>query len=235
MFEAAVRSAHLGPLVAQDLSVVTGGRTLVAGADLTVAPGDTIALVGEPEASAALLRVLAGLQRPTAGWVQWGGQDLYRMSDSRRSTLRRRHVGTLLNADLLFDTLPVIENIALPLMLDGMPHLDAATAAADLLDVIGLTGLGARTVDSLDPMQQTLVALGRALVSGPSLLVAADPISHLSRREAALVVSTLFAVCERRGTSVVLATDEEGAGRCRDILRVSTGRLQRARREAVPA
>jgi len=220
-----------GVLVAQDLRVVLDGREVLHGADLTVAPGETVAVLGagaDAETPHLLCRVLAGLALPASGWVHRGSHDLTRLSDARRSALRRRDIGVALDDGVLPD-LPVLENIALPLLLDGYSHRRAVSHAVDLLDHVGLSGRGARRPDTLSPRDHALVGLARALVTAPHLVVVADPSPRLTEADAADVLDVFLGHCARIGAAVLIATESRAtAERCSRRYEVRDGRLVRS-------
>lgn len=216
-------------VVSQDLRLTRGGRELLAGIDLTVAPGETVAVLGtgaDSGAPRALLEVVAGLAVPAAGWIHWGGHDLLRLTDSAMSALRRRDVGIALDATAALPELPVLQNIALPLLLDGLSHRAAVSRAADLLDTIGLSGTGARRVGDLSDRDRALVALGRALVTEPALVVVDDPTANLSTDEAAEMLDLLIAGCARIDAALLLATARtRTAATCARTVVISGGRI----------
>lgn len=225
-------SPSLAPaaVVAQDLRCIRDGREVLRGADLTIAPGESVAVLGRDDDAGAprvLCQVLAGLAMPTTGWVHWGGHDLVRLSDSARSALRRRDVGVVLD-DAVLPELPVSENIALPLLLDGWSHREAAGRAADLLDVVGLTGAGARRMSQLSERDRVLVAFGRGLVTAPQLVVVDDPTGALDPVDRAEVLDILLTRCTATGAALVLGTaDERVADRCARRLEIVDGRVRR--------
>lgn len=215
-------------VVAQDLRLTRDGRSLLAGVDLTVAPGESVAVLGsgdDVDAPLALLQVVAGLAVPDAGWIQWGGHDLLRLTDSAKSVLRRRDVGVALDGGSLLPELPVLQNIALPLLLDGLPHRAAVSQAADLLDTIGLSGAGARKVADLCGRSRALVSLGRALVTRPALVVVDDPTRELAPGDASEVLDLLTGACVGIGAALLLGTTESRtATRCSRTVVITGGR-----------
>ena len=221
-----------GVLVAQDLRLVHDGCEVLRGADLTIAPGESVAVLGTGEDAAAprlLARVVAGLALPASGWIHRGLHDLTRLSDSRRSVLRRREIGVALE-DGIIPALPVLENVALPLLLDGWSHRRAVSHAADLLGHVGLDGRGARLPEELTRRELALVGLARALVTAPHLVVAEDPSPRLGLdpADAADVAGVLLDHCARIGAALLLATEHLGTAElCARGLEVRGGRLTR--------
>lgn len=221
-----------GVLVAQDLRLVHDGQEVLRGADLTIAPGETVAVVGagaDAVAARMLCRVVAGLALPASGWIHRGTHDLTRLSDARRSALRRRDIGVALDDGVIPD-LPVLENLSLPLLLDGWSHRRAVSHAADLVGQVGLDGLGARRPADLAPREHALVGLARALVTAPHLVVAEDPSSRLglSPADSADVLGILAAHCTRIGAALLLATEHLGTAElCDRRLEVRDSRLHR--------
>ncbi|GAB48013.1 putative ABC transporter ATP-binding protein [Mobilicoccus pelagius] len=130
--------------------------------------------------------------------------------------------------DGVLPELPVLENVALPLLLDGLPHRRAVAHAADLLDEIGLSGLGARRPADLRPRDRVLVAVGRALVTEPHLVVAADPTPELGEAVGADVLDVLLGRCAHTGAALLLTTEVgASAARCTRRVEICDGRLVR--------
>ena len=188
---------------------------------LEVAPGEFVAIVGESGVGkSTLLNCMAGLDTWDAGSVQLDGVDLGALSADQRALLRRRKVGFVFQAFHVLPHLDVAQNVALPLMLLGQ-HDDARVQ--DMLDAVGLHGLGARLPQQLSGGQLQRVAIARALVHRPTLLLADEPTGNLDPATAAKVMDALIAQTREHGASLVLVTHSvAAAARADRVLHLSS-------------
>ena len=196
-------------LVVTDLTKRYGDTAVFAKVSLTVAPGEFVAIVGESGVGkSTLLNCMAGLDDWNHGSVVLDGVDLGTLDDDARALWRRRHVGFVFQAFHVLPHLDVAQNVALPLMLlDG--HDDARVA--QMLDAVGLAGLGTRLPQQLSGGQLQRVAIARALIHRPALLLADEPTGNLDPATALKVMDVLVDQVRRHGTSVVLVTHSEAA------------------------
>jgi len=231
-------------LVARDL-VMTYGRTpgqtppALGGVDLTVRPGESVAVMG-PSGSGktTLLHVLAGILRPTGGQVLWRGRDIARMSDRERTTLRRKDFGFVFQQGMLLPELPAVENVALPLMLDGVTRRAATRQAMPLFAPLGLAGLEKRRPGELSGGQAQRVAVARAMVARPGVVFADEPTGALDQHTSAEVMRHLTDLAAHTGAALVVVThDENVAAWCGTVVRVRDGRVveRTTRRPGEPA
>lgn len=222
-------------LVARDLVMTYGkagkraqvGPPALGGVDLTIRSGESLAVMG-PSGSGktTLLHVLAGILRPTGGLVFWRGRDIARMSDRERTVLRRKDFGFVFQQGMLLPELPAIENVALPLMLDGTSRSQATSRAAALFAPLGLSGLEKRRPGELSGGQAQRVAIARALVARPGVVFADEPTGALDQTTSAEVMRHLTELTAHTGASLVVVThDANVAAWCRGIVRVRDGRV----------
>src|ERR1700722_12796815 len=153
---------------ARDLVLSFGETPALRDASLTVGRGEIVAVMG-PSGSgkSTLLHCLAGILVPDQGEVSYGGQRLHRLSDERRSALRRDRFGFVFQSGQLVPELMAEENVALPLLLSGTRRGPALTAARKGVGALGLDGLERRRSGELSGGQAQRVALARGLVAGP--------------------------------------------------------------------
>jgi putative ABC transport system ATP-binding protein len=198
------------PLVAvEGLAKHYGDAHVFRGISLQVQPGEFVAIVGESGVGkSTLLNCMAGLDDWDAGRVVVAGQDIAAMDDARRALFRRERVGFVFQAFHVLPHLDVAQNVGLPLML--LQRFDAARVD-DVLNAVGLAGLGARLPQQLSGGQLQRVAIARALVHRPALLLADEPTGNLDPRTAAQVLEVLQREARASGAGLVLVTHSEAA------------------------
>ncbi|RZL88750.1 MAG: ABC transporter ATP-binding protein [Variovorax sp.] len=186
-----------------------GDTTVFENVSLDVAPGEFVAVVGESGVGkSTLLNCMAGLDSWDAGSVVHDGIDIGALDAEARALWRRRHVGFVFQAFHVLPHLDVAQNVALPLMLLGQRD---DLRVSQMLDAVGLAGLGPRLPQQLSGGQLQRVAIARALVHRPALLLADEPTGNLDPTTAAKVMSVLLAQTREHGASLVLVTHSEAA------------------------
>ncbi|MGN8262094.1 ABC transporter ATP-binding protein [Pseudomonas sp. SMSB3] len=221
----------MGPsiLVAQHLSKVVssaeGELTILHALSLDLARGDSLAIVGASgSGKSTLLGLLAGLDRPSAGKVILAGHDLGPLDEDQRARVRAEHVGFVFQSFQLLDSLNALENVMLPLELDGRD--DARQQAQTLLERVGLGQRLSHTPRQLSGGEQQRVAIARAFAAHPAVLFADEPTGNLDSHTGERISDLLFQLNQERGTTLVLVThDERLARRCRRQIRLDAGRL----------
>ncbi|HNQ24995.1 MAG TPA: ABC transporter ATP-binding protein [Phycisphaerae bacterium] len=160
----------------------TGGTCVRAVDDvsLSVAPGEFVVILGASgSGKSTLLHLVAGLDLPTAGTVTIDGHDLFQFSDAERTRFRRRRIGVIFQAYNLLPTLSALDNVALPALLDGQGARAAGARAEMLLTRVGLQNRLRHRPDALSGGEQQRVAVARALMNEPTLLLADEPTGNL--------------------------------------------------------
>ena len=219
-----------GRLIARDLVMRYGPASdgtlpALGGVSLTFEPGESVAVMG-PSGSGktTLLHVLAGILGPTSGQVLWNGRDVARLSDADRTLLRRQDFGFVFQQGMLLPELPAVENVALPLLLDGARRREATNRARALFDPLGLAGLERRRPGELSGGQAQRVAIARALVGRPGVVFADEPTGALDQTTSAEVMRHLTGLTSHSGASLVVVThDENVAAWCSRIVRMRDG------------
>ena len=174
---------------------------------LSVAPGEVVAVTGPSGCGKSTLVMLAaGVMRTQTGRVVVAGTDLSGVDDAERARIRRRSVGLLLQFGQLVPDLPVLDNVALPLLLDGHAPAEARAAAAGWLDRVGLDVDHAALPTQLSGGQSQLTAAARALVAGPALLLADEPTASLDQASGRALLDLLIGTTIGAGGSVVLVS-----------------------------
>ena len=194
---------------AVDLSLSFGSTPALRGASLGVAKGEIVAVMG-PSGSgkSTLLHCLAGILVPSAGQVHFNGIRLDRLSDDKRSALRRERFGFVFQSGQLVPELTAEENVALPLLLSGMRRGPAMAAARTWFPTLGLDGLESRRSGELSGGQAQRVALARGLVAEREVLFADEPTGALDSMSGELVMNLLASAVREQGTTVVLVTHD---------------------------
>lgn len=221
----------MGPsiLVAQNLSKVVhsaeGDLAILHALSLDLARGDSLAIVGASgSGKSTLLGLLAGLDQPSAGKVILAGHDLGPLDEDQRARVRAEHVGFVFQSFQLLDSLNALENVMLPLELDG--RSDAREQARTLLERVGLGARLSHTPRQLSGGEQQRVAIARAFAAHPAVLFADEPTGNLDSHTGERISDLLFELNQERGTTLVLVThDERLARRCRRQIRLDAGRL----------
>jgi putative ABC transport system ATP-binding protein len=181
----------------------------VDGADLEVAAGETVAVMGPSGCGkSTLLHLLGGLDRPTAGQVWLAGQRVDQLSERALARLRRDGVGFVFQAFHLMDELTAAENVELPALLAGRPVRAARQRALDLLGQVGLTAQAGRLPAELSGGKRQRVAVARALVNEPLVVLADEPTGNLDSA-ATLDVLRLLDSLRRGGQTLVVVTHDE--------------------------
>jgi putative ABC transport system ATP-binding protein len=202
---------------ARDVYRSFGETPALRGATMTVARGEIVAVMG-PSGSgkSTLLHCLAGIFTPDRGEVWFDGSRLDTLSDAKRTTLRRTAFGFVFQFGQLVPELSVADNIALPLLLDGVKRKDAYQRAASWLGRLELDGLGGRRTGELSGGQAQRVAVARALVARPRVLFADEPTGSLDSLAGEKVMSLLVGLTREEGTTVVLVTHDARVAACTD-------------------
>ncbi|UTI66270.1 ATP-binding cassette domain-containing protein [Paraconexibacter antarcticus] len=170
--------------------------------DCVVLPGDRIALVG-PSGSgkSTLLHLMAGLDDPTRGEVTWP-------AIGSRDDLRPGHVAVVFQGPTLLAPLTVIENVALPLILDGDTDARARATAREALGLLGLAGLADKLPEEISGGQAQRVAVARALAGRPALILADEPTGQLDRASGQVVTDVLLQAADHAGAALVISTHD---------------------------
>ncbi|MBS7660689.1 ATP-binding cassette domain-containing protein [Pseudomonas lalucatii] len=214
-------------LTARNLSKVVpsaeGELTILHGLSLELAAGDSLAIVGSSgSGKSTLLGLLAGLDLPSAGDVALAGHHLGRLDEDQRARVRAEHVGFVFQSFQLLDSLNALENVMLPLELEG--RRDARDRARGLLDRVGLGQRLSHFPRQLSGGEQQRVAIARAFVAAPAVLFADEPTGNLDSHTGAHISDLLFELNQERGATLVLVThDERLAQRCQRLIRLEGG------------
>ena len=195
--------------------------------DFTINKGDKIAIVG-PSGSgkSTLLHLLGGLDKPTEGQVFLQGVDWQTLAEKQRCQLRNKQLGFIYQFHHLLPEFSALENVAMPLLIGGMPVATALLQAKDIIDKVGLAARSEHKPSQLSGGERQRVAIARALVHKPQCVFADEPTGNLDRTTAAKIFDLMLELNTKFNTALVIVThDKQLAYRMDKVLALQEGRL----------
>jgi len=204
----------------------TGTLTILHEIDFTLAAEESAAIVGASgSGKSTLLSIIAGLDTPTTGTVRLCGVDLFALDEDARAAVRAERLGFVFQSFQLLANLTALENVMLPLELQG--RRDARAQATEMMRRVGLLERLSHYPRVLSGGEQQRVALARAFVVRPAVLLADEPTGSLDFATGATVMELMFDLNREVGTTLVLVTHDRAiAARCDRQLRIEAGRVQ---------
>jgi putative ABC transport system ATP-binding protein len=211
-----------------EVSKAYGAQTVLDRASLAIERGARVAVIGRSgSGKSTLLRLIGGLEPADAGTVRVGGADLGAYSETKRAAWRRRDLGFVFQFFNLLPTLTVAENVELPLALNAVAAREARRRSYALLQELGLGTCAERFPEELSGGEQQRVAIARAVVHEPQLVLADEPTGNLDLETAGQVLALLRDTCERRGTTLVIATHSaDVAAQATRTIAIRGGRIE---------
>ena len=209
------------------------GSTQVKALDnvsFSVEKGEFLAIIG-PSGSgkSTLLHIIGGVDRPTSGKVFMGGQDVYAQDEEQLAVFRRRQVGLIYQFYNLIPVLNVVENMTLPVLMDG--SLVNEDRLEELLETLQLKDRRNNLPNQLSGGQQQRVSIGRALMNAPAVVLADEPTGNLDSKNSQEIVELLKMSNERYGQTLIIIThDENIALQAHRIIAIEDGRIVRDER-----
>ena len=203
----------------------TGSLDILQDIDFALKAQETAAIVGASgSGKSTLLSIIAGLDTPSSGTVRLGAQDIFALDEDARAALRARQVGFVFQSFQLLGNLTALENVMLPLELDG--RKDARKAATEMLARVGLSQRLGSYPKVLSGGEQQRVALARAFVVHPAVLLADEPTGSLDFATGETIMALMFALNREQGTTLVLVTHDPAiAARCDRRITIEAGRI----------
>ncbi len=203
----------------------TGTLEILRDVDFALSAQETAAIVGASgSGKSTLLSIIAGLDTPSSGTVRLGQQDIFALDEDARAALRARQVGFVFQSFQLLGNLTALENVMLPLELDG--RKDARKAATEMLARVGLSQRLGSYPKVLSGGEQQRVALARAFVVHPAVLLADEPTGSLDFATGETIMALMFALNREQGTTLVLVTHDPAiAARCDRRITIEAGRI----------
>ena len=203
-------------------------RTIFTGLNLDISRGQFVALLGRSgSGKSTLLNLLGGIDLPDAGEIEIADQIITALPEVERTRFRRRRIGFVFQFFNLIPTLTVAENLLLPLELNGLATPEQCESAMELLDHVGLGDRRAGFPERLSGGEQQRLAIARAVVHRPLLLLADEPTGNLDAATGGRILDLLLTLHQQAGTTIVMVThSREVAARADRVLVLDAGRIQ---------
>jgi lipoprotein-releasing system ATP-binding protein len=226
-----VRAERLGKTYAEG----TLRTHVFDGLDFAIHAGETVAILGASGAGkSTLLHLLGGLDTPTTGEVFVAGQKMSALSDAARGQLRNRALGFVYQFHHLLPEFTALENVMLPVLLNGTTVQDAAKRATTLLESVGLSHRLEHKPGELSGGERQRAAVARALVNTPACVLGDEPTGNLDEKTAATVFELMLELNRARRTGLVLVTHDRRLARRLDrVLELHEGKLRELRIDEV--
>lgn len=183
---------------------------ILSGVDFSVAGSSTVAVTGESGCGkSTLLNLIGGLDRPTSGSVFIDGKDIAFLAESALAAYRNRCIGFIFQFHFLLKDFTALENVILPAMLYGRSRAETMRRGRELLAEVGLENRGAHFPVELSGGERQRVAVARALMNEPRLILADEPTGNLDERNARSVQELLFGLVEKHGRTLIVVTHDK--------------------------
>lgn len=191
----------------------------------SVEKGEFVAIVGKSgSGKSTLLHLIGGVDKPTSGYIYVDGQDVYKKNKEQLAIFRRRQVGLIYQFYNLIPVLNVVENMTLPLKLDGQKVNNERVD--ELLEILGIADRKKHLPSQLSGGQQQRVSIGRALINAPELVLADEPTGNLDSKSSQEIMELLKYSNRKYGqTLIVITHDENIALQAERIIRIADGRI----------
>lgn len=206
----------------------SGSLTVLQDTSISIEKGSIVTVVGASGCGkSTLLHILGGLDHPDSGTVLWDNQPIYEMSDEVLADFRNQKLGFVFQFHHLLPEFTAVENIMMPAMIQGIPPEEAQSRAHDLLEQFGIPGRAEHRPTQLSGGEQQRVAMARALMNNPDLILADEPTGNLDEKNTDILLQLLFDLREQEDVSLLLITHEKDIAHRSDIIyKLSQGKLE---------
>jgi lipoprotein-releasing system ATP-binding protein len=201
---------------------------VLSGVDLVIETGEIISIIGASGVGkSTLLNLMGGLDRPTSGRILYEDQDIFELTERELARFRNREIGFIFQFHHLMPEFSAIENVMMPAMIAGKKKSEAKKLAAELLEHVGLTGWEHHKPGELSGGEQQRVAVARALVNEPQVILADEPTGNLDRKTSEEVHDLLWELNERLNQTFIIVTHNQNLAQRSDrIIRLADGRVE---------
>lgn len=195
--------------------------------NLSINTGELIAITGASgSGKSTLLQLIGLLDKPTSGEILFGGQPTSKLNDNQLSNLRNRTIGFVFQSFYLQPNLTVLDNVMLPAMFGKFDREVAHSRATKIVEIIGLADKTYSLPDQLSGGQAQRVAIGRALMNNPQIILADEPTGNLDSKNSAMIVNLLRQINKQLKTTVVIVThDHTVADQMNKVVELSDGHI----------
>ena len=209
----------------KDITKNFGELQVLRGVNMSIGKGEVVSIVGPSGAGkTTLLQIIGTLDRPTSGSVCFGGEELARMSDKQLAAFRNKHIGFVFQFHQLLPEFTALENIVIPALIAGRRRSVAEKEAMELLAVMGLEGRALHKPSEMSGGENQRVAVARALINRPSLILADEPSGSLDSKNKQELHKLFFDLRDRFGQTFLIVThDEELAAKTDRTIRMVDG------------
>lgn len=211
----------------KDYSIGINKLHVLKGIDMSVDEGEIVAIVGASGAGkSTLLHIIGTLDKPTSGEVLYDGADVFRFADNKLAEFRSLQIGFVFQFHHLLPEFTAMENVSMPLMIAGKRLSEIKPIAAKILDEVGLADRANHRPSELSGGEQQRVAVARALINDPRVVLADEPSGNLDSVTAESLHELILELCRNHGTTFVIATHNDHlSGLAHRVLRIQDGTM----------
>jgi lipoprotein-releasing system ATP-binding protein len=204
-----------------------GSLTVLDNTSIAIEKGSLVTVVGASGCGkSTLLHILGGLDKPDSGTVLWENESIYEMSKEALATFRNKKLGFVFQFHHLLPEFTALENIMMPALIHGETEQNANDRAMELLEEFGIPGRAEHRPTQLSGGEQQRVAMARALMNNPDLILADEPTGNLDEENTEILLKLLFDLREKEDLSILLITHEKDIAQRSDVIyELSKGKL----------